>query len=484
MMDVLGSPVRRNKPYNRLVFGLSCTDVLVSLAWMASTAPIPKYDGWGPARAEGAIGNDLTCKIQGFFIQFQVMSTFYNAMLSTYYLLVIVHGWSEARIAGIQILLHGIPVATGLGLAFGGIRYYTTTTLGCHISVPPHEQSWFPWLFFVTVPSLTVTIAATVMIVRVYLKVRIQQRVRDRWRFPSQRRLCGSGGVEDLEEVHRSSRGVREVAPAAASASFRNRPLRNSTTTTTTTTTTTRLETQVFWQAVWYLAAFYITVSSHFAVTLLAGLEFETGVARANLYGLWVAHVLFAPLQGLWNSLIYFRPRLLQQSAKPRQQQQQQQQRRRRRRQQQQQQDCRRSATLQQQQQPQRRHSSTASSSANVTANAFARISGALVWTGGVTLSQNDSNRRPSETVDNSIQGTKQLVPTTSGTEPLDCCPGITEKPQNDDDEHDDLDRSGASWFVDDRFDTEQQQTEAWEADWRWHDVRKQKKLQWDGFFY
>ena len=312
VFDVLGSSVRRRKAYNRLVLGISCADLFVSLAWMASTAPIPRYDQFGDASSvPGSIGSNVSCKIQGLFMEFLVMSTFYNGMLSFYYLLVIVYGWSEARIGRIQVWLHGIPIGTGLAFALGGLPYYRSVSLGCHISVPPHETSWFPTLFFVTVPSLTVTIAASAMIVRVYLKVRNHQRLHDRWRFPTTTTISTQDDLLDNHHHHNNT-GSDEIRRIHGGSRFKRRSSTTSlTSTTTTTTSSSRLEDEVFWQAVWYLAAFYITNVTQFAVALVAGLEFETGVIQHDLYGLWVTHVVLAPLQGLWNSLIYFRPRLV-----------------------------------------------------------------------------------------------------------------------------------------------------------------------------
>ena len=72
---------KRHYTYHRLLASISICD-LSSSFWLAlSTWPIPRDSGlfW-------AVGNDRTCNVQGFFTQFGISSSFYNASISIYFL--------------------------------------------------------------------------------------------------------------------------------------------------------------------------------------------------------------------------------------------------------------------------------------------------------------------------------------------------------------------------------------------------------------
>jgi len=73
---------------SQIMLGMSIFDVVGAFAWALSTAPIPMYNRYGdPTYVYGAIGNNTTCKLQGFMIQLSFTSIFYNIALSIYYLL-------------------------------------------------------------------------------------------------------------------------------------------------------------------------------------------------------------------------------------------------------------------------------------------------------------------------------------------------------------------------------------------------------------
>jgi hypothetical protein len=73
---------------SQLMLGMSMFDVVGAFAWALTTAPIPTYNQYGdPTYVYGAIGNNTTCKLQGFMIQLSFTSVFYNVALSIYYLL-------------------------------------------------------------------------------------------------------------------------------------------------------------------------------------------------------------------------------------------------------------------------------------------------------------------------------------------------------------------------------------------------------------
>jgi len=86
--DIMSSKQRKRAIYSQLVLGMSIFDLIGSIAWGLSTLPIPKYNRFGmETPIYGAMGNEATCTAQGFAVQLNFTSMFYNISLSTYYLL-------------------------------------------------------------------------------------------------------------------------------------------------------------------------------------------------------------------------------------------------------------------------------------------------------------------------------------------------------------------------------------------------------------
>ena len=84
----------------RAVVGMSCVDILSSVGWFLSTWAAP--EGW----ALYAVGNDKTCRFQGFLLQIAIGAPMYNGALILYYLLVIKHKYTHEQILHIEPYLH------------------------------------------------------------------------------------------------------------------------------------------------------------------------------------------------------------------------------------------------------------------------------------------------------------------------------------------------------------------------------------------
>ena len=253
----------------KIVFAMSCADIPASAAMLLSTLPSPTDRGG----IYGAMGNVTSCQIQGFFVQFLVMALFYNLALSTYFYLTLAREWSEDRVRRIQYWLLGMPLVCGLALAFGAIPNYSHIYVFCHIDAPPSASSWYPILIFKTIPTLTVTFVSTAMMCVVCLKVRQQAKRMAKWQFKSK-----SAG---------SSRGPRP----------------------------TSMDRRIFWQAVLYLSAYYVTHSVQLFLLFHEWFS-STYESRGGMYPAWVLYTIFTPLQGFWNAFIYFRRRLSQRGRK------------------------------------------------------------------------------------------------------------------------------------------------------------------------
>ena len=135
------------KVYRRLILGMSCADILSSIAWFCTTWPIPveshNNDSFPVFQASGT---QTTCNIQGFLGQFCITTVFYNACLACYYSLVISKGWSEKRIQKVEPLLHIVAVLYGIltcSLA-ASWQMYNSVGWACWIGAHPPGcvESW------------------------------------------------------------------------------------------------------------------------------------------------------------------------------------------------------------------------------------------------------------------------------------------------------------------------------------------------------
>ena len=80
-MIVSDREVKLKTPNNRFLLVMSIINVVQSIAYAFSVLPLPRSSG-----TYAAIGNDLTCSIQGFIVQMGLLVPCYNACLCIWYL--------------------------------------------------------------------------------------------------------------------------------------------------------------------------------------------------------------------------------------------------------------------------------------------------------------------------------------------------------------------------------------------------------------
>ena len=252
LWDVLSKRKNRVACYHQILVGMACFDIATAVAWSLSTLPIPDDQGF---YIEGAAGNDATCTAQGFFVQLGLTSVFYNVSLALYYVLVIVYNWRDCALKKIRVLLHGLPLLVGFGLAFGGIPLYEWNEYVCHLEPAPADSSWKAFLFVVTPISFSVLFITACMLI-VYVSVRRKSKASRKWSI-------GFGTSGEMER-------------------------------------------RVFWQALLYTLSFYVT----WPIILLVYADSVDIKVNNFWFSLLVAFV--APLQGFSNFLVYVRPRALE----------------------------------------------------------------------------------------------------------------------------------------------------------------------------
>eukprot|EP00980_Cylindrotheca_fusiformis_P007123 scaffold1497_cov122-Cylindrotheca_fusiformis.AAC.1 len=303
---------RRLTMLHQLVCGMSFFDVFSSIGNMFSTLPIPEnlyYESTPtprPSGVYGAKGNTATCTAQGFFLQLGYTSAFYNLVLSVYYVLVIKKGLRETQLQRLKYWFHVPALVAGFGLAFAGIPYYANIFLFCHISPAIELSSWWSsgdsgdesfaltnadsnglLTAFSIVPISIVFIVGGVNMIVIYLHVRKQDRAANRWRMGDR---LARNSADGLTAGQSSSSWSKFSRPRAKSREVAS---------------SNRLSKEVWWQAAFYMGSFLMAWPIYFYGTLNALDEWEN-------YSFWVACCVMYPLQGFWNAIVYFRPRLFE----------------------------------------------------------------------------------------------------------------------------------------------------------------------------
>eukprot|EP00980_Cylindrotheca_fusiformis_P014971 scaffold4097_cov102-Cylindrotheca_fusiformis.AAC.1 len=316
LWDVFVASKKRNRNrrltmLHQLLCGMSFFDFFSSIANMFSTLPIPVYRYFEstssrmPTAIYGAKGNSATCTAQGFFLQLGYTSAFYNLVLTVYYVLVIKKGMRETQLQRLKYWFHVPTLLTGFGLAFAGIPYYANIFMFCHIPPSVEVSSWWTdggasesvsftdaasnglLTVFLVVPISIVFIVGGVNMIVIYLHVRKQDRAANRWRMGH--RLAQNSGdtpasgqsSSSWSKLSRRNTMPREVTPS------------------------NRLSNEVWWQAVFYMGSFLMAWPIYFYGTLNTLDEWEN-------FSFWIACCAMYPLQGFWNAIVFFRPRLFE----------------------------------------------------------------------------------------------------------------------------------------------------------------------------
>lgn len=340
-------PRRRSDTYHRLLLMMSTCDLMMSGGIFMSTWPMPREvpNVWGN------VGTTQTCTAQGFFEQFGVSTVMYSASLSIYYLITIRSGRSassRARIRRLEPYLHAVPLVFGLATAVAGLflRAYNYGLWDCWIApYPPGcKESWrndgttdcvrgdnaslYQWLFDL-IPKWTSILIVTVNMILVYLHVRKQEVISERWssktRNPSSvAGLLGSARGSTTSASASHQRASVSSSVMAADASSRSTPLPRPSTAssvpiqesgggpnqraqrTARTRSSLSASRQIAHQSYLYVGALWIT---WLPVIVLRGTQLASGVTYYWML-IWVS--LSIPTQGMWNVLVYLRPRWLQ----------------------------------------------------------------------------------------------------------------------------------------------------------------------------
>jgi hypothetical protein len=135
IITILRSNVKLSTIYRRMVFMISLFDLLQSLSQLTGSFTMPANTGWL------AIGNDLTCSLQGFFAVLGcVGAMIYTFTLTVYFFLVIKIEMNEDAIEKrFEPFLHAFPLlyATSISVYIFATKNYNPAGPVCWIASRP-----------------------------------------------------------------------------------------------------------------------------------------------------------------------------------------------------------------------------------------------------------------------------------------------------------------------------------------------------------
>mmetsp|Transcript_23316 Transcript_23316/g.49237 ORF Transcript_23316/g.49237 Transcript_23316/m.49237 type:complete len:342 (+) Transcript_23316:164-1189(+) len=306
LYDILSDRKRKlQRPYYRILLGMSIFDALTSFWVGLSTWPIPR----GTPGVYAAVGTTATCTAQGFFIQLMVMSPLYNLMLSIYYFLVGKHHLTDEEIATrYEKFMHVCALAVGFGFAILGLplTLYNNANLWCWIAAYPPEcednsgehgdvpcerghDSWlYRWIIFY-IPVWIVIVVVTIIMYLLFCAVRNDEKkiVDLQLEHRNQRTsetISNSSNIPNDSLGFENERTSGKVDKSVLAFRQRDRLERSN---------------RLFQQAKFYLAVFYATwvfVTINRLIQLISG---------GSSFAMMLLHSFFGPSQGFFNFLVY-----------------------------------------------------------------------------------------------------------------------------------------------------------------------------------
>jgi len=162
---------------------MSFVDLLVSSVWFFTNMFIPSDVNEFP----WALGNETSCSVQGFIVQFSISSVIYNAALSLYYVFIIKHKLRGPKLQRIEKWIHFVPIAFGLTTAISALKLdvYNFAVWDCWIAPAANGDGEklarsLQWGFFFA-PLWCAIIFATTNMILVFLQVRKEEEESTEW---------------------------------------------------------------------------------------------------------------------------------------------------------------------------------------------------------------------------------------------------------------------------------------------------------------
>mmetsp|Transcript_44926 Transcript_44926/g.66089 ORF Transcript_44926/g.66089 Transcript_44926/m.66089 type:complete len:425 (+) Transcript_44926:111-1385(+) len=277
-------------PYHRLMMGMSICDLCSSSAWMLSTWPVSADE----PNVFDAHGTEASCKTQAFFLQLGIGTPCYNLALAIYYYQIIAKSSMTTKLQ--ERIMHfcclGFAISTAV--ASLALDLFGFAGFWCWIEGKHHLYRWLFWYG----PLWTIIIIVTSIMVVITIVVKKQENRQSRWStFHRSYRVTFIGYLRNL----RKSKNEGDDRASGGTTTHQSPDSRNN-------ASRTKISDSVKWQAFWYVLSFFATW-----VFLTAVRAMQT-VGKGGEIPYWVVlmAVTLTPSQGLFNFLVYLRPRYRQ----------------------------------------------------------------------------------------------------------------------------------------------------------------------------
>jgi len=259
------SDQRRRSIYHRLLLGLSLYDLTMSCAVLVGTWAIPAET----PDIFMASGTQGTCFAQGFIIQMGIGVPLYNASLALYYFFVINLGWNDSLMRKVEVWLHAVPNVIALLTSIAGAiildtegnrGLYHNSNLWCWTAPPANPI--YRIVFYYALVWAAMAIATFSMAV-IYYRVLV-----------TERHMAKDASNGDSTTSVRRSKNKKASNKIAS-------------------------------QAIFYIISFYLTF------LFPSWTRISQMVKGYVEFPVLFLFTIFLPLQGLFNAMVYFRPRFL-----------------------------------------------------------------------------------------------------------------------------------------------------------------------------
>jgi len=302
LKEVLGKKRKRGQAFYRIMVAMSVSDLLFSTFTFLTSWPIPD----DTPHLFGAVGNQQTCTMQGFFLQLGIVTPLYNFVLSLYYFLTLRMGWKQADFMKIEKYLHLGVITFGLGTSIAGLplKLYNNAMAWCWIAPYPLdcEESFrgdgpgncergdnaeiYRWAFWYG-PLWCIIFWVMISMTLVYRKV-----------------LSLDKKLEKYTQTYTQTHAVGFLG--------RKNATQAETTATNIARDSRKNSRKVATQGMFYVLSFFVTWTfpTVFRAMQLAHREDEV-INETRTFWILFLLAIFAPFQGFLNFLVYIRPRVL-----------------------------------------------------------------------------------------------------------------------------------------------------------------------------
>eukprot|EP00980_Cylindrotheca_fusiformis_P022025 scaffold8910_cov102-Cylindrotheca_fusiformis.AAC.4 len=319
---------KRNTPYRSILYWLSWCDVVnsTSLIFQPFLTPAEGAEAW-----VWSVGNDATCTLLGALTQFGFSTHWYSGLLSFYFLLTVRFGVKEKSFGKALPYCHGIIVLWSITTAITGIIMEVYGPLGtgpgCWVAADDEcEENCIEvvlgWIFG-GMHSMLMMVSIIVNNLLLYCHVRRTIAEGQRRALEAETRLATYGSQQLEPEQKRSKSGPgnawRAELGMSKSGSWGGN-LRGDVSSTSGKTKSVLRSSDKQWQLVrevgkqsfLYVGAFFLCFAWSYAITALDSqdYEYEPGIGKLFL-PLLIFQSIFLPAQGVFNAIIFFRPKYL-----------------------------------------------------------------------------------------------------------------------------------------------------------------------------